>query len=124
MEIAKEQNIPLSYLEQIFLKLKNSGIVNAIRGPQGGFKLAKSADDITLADVVGALEGPFQPVLCSFPEKNSSQCREVGRLRQPHRVRGTGRRTSSNSGPQNLGTAVHGSGTFAERHRFKKVRKA
>lgn len=75
--ISKIQNISLPYLEQIFSKLKKSGLVKAIRGPQGGFELTKKPTDINLAEIVAALEGPFKPVLCSFPERNSENCREV-----------------------------------------------
>ena len=75
--IADEQRIPLPYLEQIFSKLKKAGIVKAVRGPHGGFLLEKSPDAINLAQVISALEGPFEPVLCSFPENRSEDCHEV-----------------------------------------------
>jgi len=75
--IAETQGIPLPYLEQIFSKLKKAGLVKAVRGPQGGYKLAKEPDRISLADIVNTLEGPQQPVLCSMPENRSPDCHKV-----------------------------------------------
>jgi len=76
--VAEAQNIPLPYLEQIFSKLKKSGLVEAIRGPHGGFKLARAADQISLAQIIMAMEGDFEPVLCSYPENRTADCHEVG----------------------------------------------
>ena len=76
-DIAERQSIPLPYLEQIFSKLKKAGLVQAIRGPQGGYRLSRSMNDITLEDIISTLEGPIQPLLCSHPEKKSSTCHDV-----------------------------------------------
>lgn len=51
-DIAKQQGISLSYLEQVFARLRNGGLVEGIRGPGGGYRLARPADDITLVDIV------------------------------------------------------------------------
>ncbi len=75
--IADRQNIPLPFLEQIFSKLKNAGLVQAVRGPQGGYTLAKKPDDVSLADIVTVLEGPIEPVLCSQPHNKSENCHQV-----------------------------------------------
>lgn len=58
-DIAERQNIPPRFLEQIFQDLKRSGIVGSKRGPQGGYSLARRANEIRLGDVVRALEGPI-----------------------------------------------------------------
>ncbi len=76
-EISEKENIPLPYLEQIFAKLKKSGLVRALRGPQGGILLYKNPDDISLSDIVVALEGPINPVLCSIPDKQTPTCHHV-----------------------------------------------
>jgi len=55
--IAEKRQIPLKFLEQILIQLKNSGIVKSVRGASGGYLLAKSADDITLKDIVDSVEG-------------------------------------------------------------------
>lgn len=75
--IAERQEIPLPYLEQIFLKLKNAGLVQAVRGPQGGYQLSRNPNEITLADVVTILEGPMEPVLCSQPQNKSDHCHDT-----------------------------------------------
>ena len=58
-DIAERQNIPPRFLEQIFQDLKRSGLVGSKRGPQGGYSLARRAQEIRLGDVVRALEGPI-----------------------------------------------------------------
>ncbi len=75
--IAERQKIPLPYLEQIFSKLRRAGLVTSIRGPQGGYRLAKKPADISMRDIIAALEGPMVPVLCSMPENHSSDCHET-----------------------------------------------
>lgn len=63
--IAERQQISISYLEQLIAKLKRAGIVNSIRGAQGGYVLAKDAKDISVGDILRALEGDLNPVNCS-----------------------------------------------------------
>jgi len=58
-EIGVRQGIPARYLEQIFQRLRRSGIVTSKRGPGGGYLLARSANEITLRHVVEAVEGPL-----------------------------------------------------------------
>jgi Rrf2 family iron-sulfur cluster assembly transcriptional regulator len=55
-EISKRQDISLPYLEQLFVKLRRAGLVEAVRGPGGGYRLAKSADQIRISDVMQAVE--------------------------------------------------------------------
>ena len=55
-EISKRQDISLPYLEQLFVKLRRAGLVEAVRGPGGGYKLAKSPDEIRISDVMQAVE--------------------------------------------------------------------
>jgi len=76
-DISNKENIPAPFLEQIFSKLKKAGIIEAIRGPHGGFRLAKTPQEITLANIVTVLEGPIEPVLCSMPENRTPDCHEV-----------------------------------------------
>ena len=75
--IAERQGIPLPFLEQIFSKLRKAGLIEAVRGPQGGYKLSRTPDAITLAEIISVLEGPLEPVLCSMPENRSPQCHDV-----------------------------------------------
>jgi Rrf2 family protein len=66
--IAQAQNIPLKFLENILVDLRQSGIVNSRRGPDGGYWLAKPAREITVADVIRAAEGPLASVRGESPE--------------------------------------------------------
>jgi Rrf2 family protein len=66
--IADAQGIPLKFLENILGELKHTGIVASRRGAQGGYWLAKPADDVSLADIVRAVEGPLASVRGQGPE--------------------------------------------------------
>ena len=59
-DIARRQDIPPRFLEQIFQDLKRAGLVTSKRGPKGGYALALTPADIRVGDVVRALEGPTQ----------------------------------------------------------------
>jgi Rrf2 family iron-sulfur cluster assembly transcriptional regulator len=63
--IAARQEISLSYLEQLMAKLKKAGLVESIRGVNGGYKLARPAEEISVGDVLRALEGDLAPVECA-----------------------------------------------------------
>lgn len=55
-EISRRQDISLAYLEQLFVKLRRAGLVDAVRGPGGGYRLAKSPSDIRISQVLEAVE--------------------------------------------------------------------
>ena len=57
-DVASRQRIPLRFLEQIFQELKRAGLVASKRGPRGGFRLARSPDEVRLGDVLRAVDGP------------------------------------------------------------------
>ncbi len=63
-ELALQCNIPAKFLEQILLTLKHGHIVHSQKGPQGGYVLARPAQEITLAEVVRLLDGPLAPIPC------------------------------------------------------------
>ncbi|MCL5027210.1 MAG: Rrf2 family transcriptional regulator [Chloroflexi bacterium] len=63
-DIASHQEIPEAYLEQLLGTLRKAGIIRSTRGPQGGHVLAVAPDQVTLADVLLALEGPPSPMDC------------------------------------------------------------
>lgn len=60
--VAKRQNLSLNYLEQVFGTLRKAGIVKSLKGPQGGYLLAKEASEITVQEILEALEGKFSIV--------------------------------------------------------------
>jgi len=62
--IAERQFISLSYLEQLFRNLRENGLVRSVRGPGGGYFLNKDAADITVADIVRAVNEPMHATMC------------------------------------------------------------
>ena len=63
-DIAERQQIPMKFLEQIMLAMKNGGILHSRAGIGGGYYLARPADEITLGQVVRLLDGPLAPIAC------------------------------------------------------------
>jgi Rrf2 family protein len=72
-EISQKQNIPKRFLEQILNDLKSAGIVMSKRGVAGGYRLKRSPDQITLAEIIRHIEGPLAPVSC-VSEKYYEKC--------------------------------------------------
>jgi Rrf2 family protein len=66
--LAAAQAIPLKFLENILLDLRHAGIVASQRGAEGGYSLARPADEISVADVIRALEGPIASIRGVRPE--------------------------------------------------------
>jgi Rrf2 family cysteine metabolism transcriptional repressor len=63
-EIAEHDGLPLAYLEHLVARLRKSGLVDSRRGSRGGYMLARPAAQITMAEVVEALEGSIAPIEC------------------------------------------------------------
>ena len=70
--IARRNNISAQYLEQVFASLRRADIVRSIKGPQGGYFLKRPAREITVADVVEALDGPY-----FFPAEDGGKDSEI-----------------------------------------------
>jgi Rrf2 family iron-sulfur cluster assembly transcriptional regulator len=70
--ISGEEGISLSYLEQLFVKLRRGDIVKSVRGPGGGYVLAKPARDISVGEVISVVEEPLNPVACL--DDDSEEC--------------------------------------------------
>jgi Rrf2 family protein len=68
-EVAQAQGIPLSFLENILTQLRSAGIVRSQRGPEGGYWLARPPAEVTLAQVIRAVEGPLVGVRGQRPEE-------------------------------------------------------
>jgi len=62
--VADRQKLSEHYLEQLVPELRKAGLVRSIRGPQGGYELAKRPEQINIGDVIRVLEGPIAPVEC------------------------------------------------------------
>ncbi len=67
-QIASAQEIPLSFLENILVDLRRAGFVRSLRGQVGGYRMAKPASEITIADIIRAVEGPLADVRGMRPE--------------------------------------------------------
>ena len=63
-EIAENTGYSEGYLEQLFIPLRKAGLIQGVRGPQGGYYLAKPAEEIRAGDILRAVEGPLQPAAC------------------------------------------------------------
>lgn len=63
-EIAEHDGMPLAYLEHLVARLRKAGLIDSRRGSRGGYMLARSAEQITMAEVVEALEGSIAPIEC------------------------------------------------------------
>ena len=70
-EIAERQMISLSYLEQLFAKLRKSGVVESVRGPGGGYRIAKPYNAVWLSDIIGAVDEIIDATRCGEPERKS-----------------------------------------------------
>lgn len=74
--IAERQHISLSYLEQLFGKLRRFQLVSSVRGPGGGYALARAMDAITVADIIAAVDEPLDATSCGGKEncKDEQRC--------------------------------------------------
>jgi Rrf2 family transcriptional regulator, cysteine metabolism repressor len=63
-EIAEHDGMPLAYLEHLVARLRKAGLIDSRRGSRGGYMLARDAEQITMAEVVEALEGSIAPIEC------------------------------------------------------------
>jgi Rrf2 family cysteine metabolism transcriptional repressor len=77
--IAERQGLSVSYLEQLFAALKKARLIKSVRGPQGGYLLANSPDDISVGDILRALEGSLAPTDCVSEGHDAGLCVSSGR---------------------------------------------
>src|SRR5215470_1171786 len=66
--ISEHQGISLSYLEQLFGKLRRNALVSSVRGPGGGYLLAKSLEEVSVADIIRAVDEPMDATQCGGKE--------------------------------------------------------
>ena len=67
-EISRRQNISQSYLEQLFSKMRRRALVNSVRGPGGGYNLARATHQISVADIIVAVDEPIDSTQCGGKE--------------------------------------------------------
>lgn len=64
-DIAQRQGISLAYLEQLFARLRRSGVVKSVRGPGGGYQLGRPAAELAVSQIVRAVDEPLEAVRCT-----------------------------------------------------------
>ena len=84
--VAEAEMLPLAYLEHLVAKLRKAGLVDLGRGAHGGYRLARPAEEITMLEVVEALEGPIAPMECFHPDREG-QVLVLARGRRRPRLR-------------------------------------
>jgi Rrf2 family transcriptional regulator, iron-sulfur cluster assembly transcription factor len=84
--ISERQEISLSYLEQLFGKLRRHKIVESVRGPGGGYNLARRADKVTVADIIIAVDEPLDATQCGGKENCRSSNHEGGARCMTHEL--------------------------------------
>ncbi|HEY5995925.1 MAG TPA: Rrf2 family transcriptional regulator [Candidatus Deferrimicrobiaceae bacterium] len=77
-EIAAQEGIPIAYLQQLFVKLRKRNLVKSVRGPGGGFILARHPSEITIGEVIRTAEGKPPAVGC---RKSGRTCGMIGRCK-------------------------------------------
>lgn len=79
LTISQKQEISLSYLEQIFARLRKAGLVKSVKGPGGGYVLGKECEKITIAEIIKAVGEPIKMTRCSNKQKScltsNSKCK-------------------------------------------------
>lgn len=77
-EIAAKEHIPLKFLEQILLALKNGGLLRSKRGVGGGYQFQKAPSRIALGEVITIIDGAFQPITCATHDGQACDCGIAG----------------------------------------------
>ncbi|HOQ07818.1 MAG TPA: Rrf2 family transcriptional regulator [Clostridiales bacterium] len=77
--IAERQGLSENYLEQLFASLKKAKLIKSVRGPQGGYMLADSPENISVGDILRALEGSLAPTDCVSEDQGAGSCSNSGR---------------------------------------------
>jgi len=76
-EISRHQNIPIPHLEQVLSKLRRAGLVESYRGIRGGYRLTRSPEQVSIGDVIRALEGDIALSDCVHPSFDPAGCAET-----------------------------------------------
>jgi len=69
-DISRRESISVQYLEQLLNKLRHEGFVRSVRGPRGGYIMARGPEKITIRDIVKTLEGDISPIYCITSKKD------------------------------------------------------
>ena len=72
--IAERQDIPEKYLEQLFRQLRKAGLIRGVRGAQGGYSLTREPRDVTVGDIMRAVDGPIAVCSCAAEGEGDDEC--------------------------------------------------
>lgn len=72
-DISQRQNVSMKYMEQIVGQLSRAGLLESVRGPQGGYKLIKPVQQYTVGEILRATEGSLAPVVCLEGDENTCE---------------------------------------------------
>lgn len=72
--VARRENISQKYLEHLFASLRKAGLIQSVRGAQGGYRLGRPASEITLGDIIRVLEGSVSPTECMVSSNETELC--------------------------------------------------
>lgn len=112
-DIVERQELPLSYLEQLFPKLRKAGLVESIRGPGGGYKLAQPVEDITILAIVEAVDESLKMTRCDGDPKNGCMSK-TSRCLTHSLWKGLGVQINEYLGSVTLGSLTQGSRNLAQ----------
>ncbi len=76
--IAKDEGLPRTYVEQLLLKLRRSGLIKSVRGTRGGYLLARSPQSINMKEIIEALEGNVFEIVCERRSRSRTKCKYDG----------------------------------------------
>ena len=73
-QLSRHENIPVKFLEQILLSLRNAGLLASKRGVGGGYRMARPPGEIAIGEVIRMLDGPFTPLPCASAKSRRERC--------------------------------------------------
>ena len=108
-EVSERQQISLSYLEQLFARLRKAGLVKSARGPGGGYVLARDAAQIFVSDIVLAVDEPIKATRCEMTSNKLGANKRLSRYEASHEVgcMPGGQRCLTHNLWEDLGVAIH-----------------
>ena len=77
-DIAEQEDLPRAYLEQLVISLRDAELVHSTRGAHGGYELSRPPEDIRMGEVLRALEGPIEPMICAREDPGHAVCGRTG----------------------------------------------
>jgi len=83
-EVAHEEDLPLPYLEQLVGRLRKAKLLVSHQGAHGGYELARIPGEMTIGDVLRALEGPIAPMLCATEAHDEAECARLSMCTVSH----------------------------------------